>query len=188
MYRRLVESLENEYFFYSHNLAGEYIYMSPSVERILGYSVEEASQGIVKHLTDSDFNKRSIEIQKKSASGLQQKTFDLELYTKSGEIKIIEITESPNLDKHGNIVTIDGVAHDITDRISSERIIQQQNEELRKQDDELRKNLEDLIEKNQNIDRLKKEVENRSQLLSNIINEIPEKIFVKASLFWPTTK
>ena len=60
-YKRLIESLENEYFFYSHNLAGEYLYISPSVEKVLGYSVEEAFGGIVKHMTNSELNKQTIE-------------------------------------------------------------------------------------------------------------------------------
>lgn len=180
MYKRLIEnSLTNEYFFYSHNLEGEYLYMSPSVEKILGYTVEEAKMGLIKHMTDSEFNKRTIETQKKSATGEKQNTFELELYTKSREIKVIEITESPNYDSKGNLISVDGVAHDITERIKTERIIQQQNEELKRQDEELKKTLETLLAKNKNIDKLKKQVEDRFQLVLNIVNEIPEKIFLK---------
>ena len=114
-YKRLIESLENEYFFYSHNLNGEYLYMSPSVEKVLGYTVDEAKQGLVKHMTNSEANKQTIETLKKSATGEKQQTFEFELYTKSREIKIIEITESPNYNNKGEIVSIDGVAHDITE-------------------------------------------------------------------------
>ena len=176
-YKRLIESLENEYFFYSHNLNGEYLYISPSVEKVLGYTVEEAKQGLVKHMTDSETNKKTIDTLQKSANGNKQKTFELELYTKTGEIRTIEITESPDFDENGNVVSVEGVAHDITERKKSECIIQQQNEELKKQDNELKQNLQELIESNKNIDRLKQEVENRFNLMLNIINEIPEKIF-----------
>ena len=178
-YKRLIESLENEYFFYSHNLNGEYLYISPSVEKVLGYTVEEAQQGLVKHMTDSETNKKTIDTLQKSANGNKQKTFELELYTKTGEIRTIEITESPDFDENGNVVSVEGVAHDITERKKSECIIQQQNEELKKQDNELKQNLQELIESNKNIDRLKQEVENRFNLMLNIINEIPEKIFLK---------
>lgn len=178
-YKRLIESLENEYFFYSHNLNGEYLYMSPSVEKVLGYTVEEAKRGLVKHMTDSEANRQTIETLKKSATGEKQQTFELELYTKSREIKIIEITESPNYNDKGEIVSVEGVSHDITERIQYEKIIQQQNQELKRQDEKLRKQLEELIVKNENIANLKKELEDRSQLLINIINEIPEKIFLK---------
>lgn len=180
-FKRLIESLENEYFFYSHTLEGKYLYMSPSVEKVLGYSVEEARHGLVKHMTNGKFNTESLETQKKSAIGEKQKTFALELYTKSGEIKVIEITESPNFNSKGELISVDGVGHDITERITNERIIQAQNEELKKQDDLLRKNLEELLVKNKNIDALKQELEDRFQLLLNLINELPEKIFLKDS-------
>ena len=94
-YKKLIESLETEYFFYSHDLDGKYKYISPSVESVLGYSVEEAYEGLVKHMTESEINKKTIETLQKSASGEKQKTFELELYTKSKDIKVIEITESP---------------------------------------------------------------------------------------------
>ena len=178
-YKRLIESLENEYFFYSHNLDGKYLYISPSVEKVLGYTVEEAFQGLVKHMTDSELNKKTIETLKKSASGKKQKTFELELYTKNRNKKIIEITESPVLDKNGELISIDGVAHDITKRKKHESIINNQNIALQKQDKELRKNVEELIKTNEHIDALKKEIEDRHKLLQHLINEIPEKIFVK---------
>ena len=147
-YKRLIESLENEYFFYSHNLEGQYLYISPSVEKVLGYTVEEAYSGIVKHMTDSELNKQTISTLKKSAAGKKQKTFELELYTKSRRTKIIEITEFPVFDEDGNISSIEGVAHDITKRKKHEKIIETQNDELQKQDQELRKNLDELIQTN----------------------------------------
>ena len=128
-YKRLIESLENEYFFYSHNLDGQYLYISPSVEKVLGYTVEEAYGGLVKHMTDSELNKRTVETLKKSASGVRQKTFELELYTKTKEIKVIEITESPLCDDNGQLISIEGVAHYITNRKNQEEIIQNQNKE-----------------------------------------------------------
>ncbi len=143
-YKRLIESLENEYFFYSHTLDGKYLYISPSVEKVLGYTVEEAYEGIVKHMTDSDLNKITIETLKKSASGEKQKTFEFELYTKNQEIKVIEITESPLYDDSGNMISIEGVAHDITERKEKELIIQRQNEELRRQKKELQETLQYL--------------------------------------------
>ncbi len=178
-YKRLIESLENEYFFYSHNLAGEYLYISPSVEKVLGFTVEEAFGGLVKHMTDSKANKETIETLKKSATGEKQKTFELELYTKKKKIKTIEITESPLHDEDGNLASVEGVAHDITKRKKQEELIKKQNEELKTQDEELRKNLDELRSINKHNHKLKQEVEDRHLLMLNIINEIPEKIFVK---------
>ena len=143
-FKRLIESLESEYFFYSHDLDGKYLYISPSIEKVLGYTVEEAFKGIVKHMTDGELNKITIETLKKSASGEKQKTFEFELYTKNKEIKVIEITESPLFDDNGNLLSIEGVAHDITERKESEKIIKEQNIELIEQKEELQKTLRNL--------------------------------------------
>ena len=143
-YKRLIESLDNEYFFYSHTLDGKYLYISPSVEKVLGYTVEEAFDGLVKYMTDGKINKKTIETLKKSASGEKQKTFEFELYTKNHDIRVIEITEFPVSDENGNLVSIEGVAHDITKRKEKEQIIKRQNEELRKQKEELQKTLQNL--------------------------------------------
>ena len=129
-YKRLIESLENEYFFYSHGMDGKYLYISPSVEKVLGYTVKEAFEGLVKHMTNCELNKKTIETLKKSASGKKQKTFEFELFTKDGKIKTIEITESPLFNNEGKTVSIEGVAHDITKRKKSDLIIRRQNEEL----------------------------------------------------------
>ncbi|MHC4664637.1 MAG: PAS domain S-box protein, partial [Planctomycetota bacterium] len=40
-YRRIVESLRQEYFFYSHGPDGVFDYVSPSIENVLGYSRKE---------------------------------------------------------------------------------------------------------------------------------------------------
>jgi len=143
-YKRLIESLENEYFFYSHGLDGKYLYISPSVGKVLGYTVKEAFEGIVKHMTDSELNKKTIETLKKSASGEKQKTFEFELFTKKGKIKIIEITESPLYNEDGKLISIEGVAHDITKRKNNDRIIKEKNSELSKQKKELQATLTNL--------------------------------------------
>jgi two-component system NtrC family sensor kinase len=143
-YKKLIESLGNEYFFYSHDLEGKYLYLSPSVESVLGYSVKEAYGGLVKHMTDSELNKITIETLKNSASGKKQNTFELELYTKNRETKIIEITESPLFNDDGILLSIEGVAHDITDRKRTEKITRNQNIRLYEQRKELQKTLQNL--------------------------------------------
>lgn len=143
-YKRLIENLGSEYFFYSHDMDGHYSYISPSVTKILGYTVEEAFGGLVKYKTDSELNKRTFEILKKSASGERQKTFELELYTKSRDKKVIEITESPVVCDDGTVCLIEGIAHDITERKKTEQIIKEQNLELKKQKEEMEATLQNL--------------------------------------------
>lgn len=120
--------------------------MSPAVENILGYPVQEAINGLVQHLTDSELNKKTIETLQKSAIGEQQKTFELELFTKERKVKVIEITESPLFDKNGKLISIDGVAHEITRRKKNENLIKKQNKELQKQKEELVETIQNLKE------------------------------------------
>ena len=143
-YKQLIESLENEYFFYSHNIDGDYLYMSPSVKTILGYDVEEAKRGLVKHMTNSELNDKTKKTLEKSATGEKQKTFQLELFTKNGAIKVIEITESPLYNEAGELLSIEGVAHDITRRIEREKTIQHQNQKLKLQTEKLEATIADL--------------------------------------------
>lgn len=143
-YKQLIESLGNEYFFYSHNTDGEYLYMSPSVEQILGYDVDEAKLGLVQHMIDSELNDKTKEVLEKSATGEKQKTFQLELSAKDGSIKVIEITESPLYNEAGKLISIEGVAHDITRRIEREKTIRQQNQKLKQQTEELEATIADL--------------------------------------------
>ena len=143
-YKQLIESLENEYFFYSHNIDGDYLYMSPSVKTILGYDVEEAKLGLVKHMTDSELNDKTKKTQKKSATGVKQNTFQLELFAKDGSIKVIEITESPLYNEAGELLSIEGVAHDITRRIERDKTIRLQNQKLTQQTEELEATIADL--------------------------------------------
>jgi len=51
-----VENLREEYIFYSQNPDGSYQYISPSVENVLGYPVEEAIKGLTRYITDSEMN------------------------------------------------------------------------------------------------------------------------------------
>jgi len=46
-YRRLVEGLKSEYFFYRHGRDGVFNYVSPAVRHVLGYSPEN----FLKHYT-----------------------------------------------------------------------------------------------------------------------------------------
>lgn len=143
-YKQLIESLKNEYFFYSHNIDGDYLYMSPSVKAILGYDVEEAKLGLLKHMTDSKLNDKAKKTQKKSATGVKQNTFHLELFAKDGSIKVLAITESPLYNETGELISIEGVAHDVTRHVEREKTIRQQNDKLKQQTEELEAAIADL--------------------------------------------
>ncbi len=116
-YRRLVENQPDSYYFFSHDAEGEYTYISPNMTRMLGYSQEEYLGTRSAHLfTSNSINENArlaIELGKK---GILQPPFEVEIYHKDGSIRILEIHESPILDENDQVVSIEGIAHDITDQ------------------------------------------------------------------------
>ena len=69
-YKRLVESLTEEYIFYSHDSAGMVTYVSPSITKILGYSQEESMRNYREFLTDHVMNQEALNRSKASLKGI----------------------------------------------------------------------------------------------------------------------
>jgi len=129
-YKRLVESLSEEYIFYSHDLTGMVTYVSPSINKILGYSQEEAMRNYKEFLTDHEMNLEALNHSQASLKGLVQPPFMNELYHIDGSTRIFYNTELPIHDENGKVNGVEGIAHDITKKFAAE-------EELRKQDETL---------------------------------------------------
>ena len=79
-YKRLVESLSEEYIFYSHDSAGMVTYVSPSITKILGYTQEESMRNYREFLTDHVMNEKALKHSRASLKGLVQPPFMNELY------------------------------------------------------------------------------------------------------------
>lgn len=137
-YKRLVESLSEEYIFYSHDSAGMVTYVSPSITKILGYSQEESMRNYKEFLTDHEMNQEALNRSRASLQGLVQPPFMNELYHIDGTARIFYNTELPIYDEYGKVTGVEGIAHDVTKKFAAE-------EELRKQD-EILKLLVDTIE------------------------------------------
>jgi PAS domain S-box-containing protein len=137
-YKRLVESLTEEYIFYLHDSAGMITYVSPSITKILGYSQEESMRNYREFLTDHKMNQEALNRSKASLKGLVQPPFMNELYHIDGTTRIFYNTELPIYDENGRVTGVEGIAHDVTKKYTAE-------EELRKQD-EILKLLVDTIE------------------------------------------
>ncbi|MBF0381114.1 MAG: response regulator [Magnetococcales bacterium] len=120
-YRNLVENISSVFFLYSHDINGIFTYVSPSITTILGYDREEFLKHFDTYLTDNPINKQVAEYTKMSISGVQQPRYYVELFAKNGGIHLLEVLESPIFDKMGNVISVDGIAHDITDRTKIEK-------------------------------------------------------------------
>jgi PAS domain S-box-containing protein len=115
-YRSLVENLKEEYFFYSHDTNGIFNYISPSITNILGYSQKEFLAHYTEYLTDDPINDEVVQHSDLSIQGIEQPSYEVEIYHKDGSIKRLEVVEVPLLSPENKVIAVEGIAHDITER------------------------------------------------------------------------
>ncbi|MCP4456949.1 MAG: PAS domain S-box protein, partial [Cytophagales bacterium] len=87
----------------------------------LGYSQNDFLAHYSTYLTDNPINEEVVKHTDLSLQGKQQPSYEVEHYHKDGSILRIEVTEVPVFDKEGNLVAIEGIAHDITDRVRAQK-------------------------------------------------------------------
>jgi len=129
-YRCLVEALRDDYFFYTHDTNDLFTYISPSIQNVLGYTKEEFKAHYLTYLTDSPINNDVPSKTENSIKGINQSTYEIEIFHKNGSIHRIEVTENPVLDHHGAVQSVEGIAHDITKRILAEKELIKTQERL----------------------------------------------------------
>ena len=116
----------------------QYLYLSPSVERMTGFSREEAMQTYTKDfMSPSTLNmvmgyfKNSM---KAAAAGLPAEcpSFEVQGLRKDGSLIWHEITYSLVYDKSGRVIAIQGTSRDSTDRKRAEEALRRSEEQYRK--------------------------------------------------------
>jgi PAS domain S-box-containing protein len=129
-YRRLVENLEREYFFYSHGTDGIFTYISPSIENVLGYSEQEFLTHYTEYLTDNPINAEVVRRTELSIAGKQQHPYEIEIFHNDGSVHWLEVSEVPAFDATGKVIAVEGIAHDITERRNAKEQLQKARDEL----------------------------------------------------------
>ncbi|MDO9577607.1 MAG: PAS domain S-box protein, partial [Candidatus Cloacimonadales bacterium] len=115
-FNHLVDNLKSNYFFYSHDTNRVYSYMSPSIENVLGYSKEEFIENRYNFVTDNPQNELVTKYTDQAIKGEQPPTFEFEVYHKDGSIHTLEVSEFPVFDDKRNVISVEGMAYDITGR------------------------------------------------------------------------
>ena len=91
-------------------------------------------------VTDYPINAEGFEITEKAIkTGERQKPYVLEIKGKDGELRFVEIDESPIKDENGKVIAVSGVLRDITERKRVE-------EALRKNEKKLQENINKITE------------------------------------------
>ena len=122
-YRRLIENLPESYFVYQHGADGVFTYVSRSVTKVLGYSVDEYLTHYSKYLTDNPTNR---EVARYTDLGLRcekQPAYEIEVYHKDGSVRTLEVQEIPVCDEHGTIVELEGISRDVTQKKRAEEAL-----------------------------------------------------------------
>ena len=110
------------YFFFSTNKKNELLYVSPSVEQVLGYAPDELIGRKYSDFLDanSPLNKDMSECRKKRfrGDGVHERLRVFE--TSDDKLKVLKVQTHGVRNSHGKIVANHGIAQDVTDVYFSE--------------------------------------------------------------------
>ncbi len=119
-HRRLVENLRT-HVLYDRDPSGRVVYVSPSVRSVLGLEPEtvRAARGALCSLTGNGTAQERVV---RFRSGLTDPiVFEAELTDPNGAKRHLLVAETPVFDSTGQLVAVEGIASDITDRVHAER-------------------------------------------------------------------
>ncbi|MCW8931890.1 MAG: PAS domain S-box protein [Gammaproteobacteria bacterium] len=128
-FRRLVQGLSSEYFLYSHDCEGVFTYATESVQTILGYTPEEFKIDCASFLTLHPVNELAKRHIQNSIKGHLQPSYEIEIYHKNGDKIWLNITEVPVFDKDDHVVSVEGIARDISQQKNFENILLEKERE-----------------------------------------------------------
>ena len=123
-YRAIFENVQDV--FYQTDLAGYVVEMSPSISHLCGYKREELI-GCKASVLYNKPDERGLLVNAIVRNG-ELWDYDLELKTKSGEMKIVSINARLIMDSEGRPTHIDGAIRDISDRKKAEAELKESEE------------------------------------------------------------
>ena len=101
---------KNPYFLYIHDNKGIFTYLSSSLSLLLGFTPEEFQKNYLTSLTPNPINKHAIFTTESTLiTGKQQKPYDVEVYDKNLNRKLLHVYESPVFGEDG-VEGIEGIA------------------------------------------------------------------------------
>lgn len=108
-------------FTYRHDTQGLFHYMSPTVEAITGYPVEDWLRHYTTYMTDNPVNDSALRrTEEAMRSGEAGEPYLVEILAKGGERVLLEVAERPYF-KEDEVAGLVGVALDVTERERANR-------------------------------------------------------------------
>jgi len=129
-YRRIIESLRDGYIFYSRDIAGEFTYVSPSFRDVLGYTSLDKVAAQFSQWYEQPRNAGARLTAEKNSLGFKQPSYELQVEDAQGAAKLLEILEVPEFDQEGQLVSVEGIMHDVTEERRILRIVREAQAKL----------------------------------------------------------
>lgn len=131
-YRRLVEGLKDEYFFYATDREGRLTYASPSIHSIMGYTPNEVIGRNWREfaVTDSPTYAELEHVERMVFAGIEPPSHFAAMIHAHGNVRILELRDILLRDSEGRVIANEGIAKDVTRRHEAEEELQKTHEEL----------------------------------------------------------
>ncbi|OAI24296.1 EAL domain-containing protein [Methylomonas koyamae] len=130
-YRELVESLSSDYFLFSLDRQGGFSYLGPSVEQILGYPAEQLLGDCFALATDNPINRTARSHTQASLTGSKPPNYEMELRCRDGGNRLLSLNATPIFDERGQVIAVNGLAHDISEVRRTQQALSDSEERLR---------------------------------------------------------
>ncbi|HPG39467.1 MAG TPA: PAS domain S-box protein [bacterium] len=110
-----------------------FVYVSPAVQHVLGYTIEETlGELVTDYLNEDEMQKMKQVIQKRMTSPLTPPTpTQYKMKHKDGHWVDVEVVSSPVFTKNGQFSGFAGITRDITERKRGEKALEAANQRLR---------------------------------------------------------
>lgn len=128
-FRRLAENAEDIIFRYDLQPSRHLAYISPAFERITGYSVEQvyAHPDFVYTIVQT---KDRAQVVSAVANEEYGKVVEVAISHRDGRTVCLEVKATPVCDANGEVVSIEGIARDVTERRLAAEKVRQANDRL----------------------------------------------------------
>lgn len=148
-YRRLVEGVRDECFFYASDPQGVLTYISPAAYAIMGYTQNQMIGHNWREFIDPTDPKLPEAEQRERLrfAGLPAPMIRVQVKHAGGGTRLLECRDSAVFDEDGRVIANEGIARDVTKQCQAEESLRQAREELEGHVQERTAELTEMYEK-----------------------------------------